>query len=365
MKKLAKQLEKLEKNSPEYDAIKGQIDYFDKMQYVMKIRLNSIYGACGNPYFRFYDVRSAESTTRSGREVLMHMVRHIAQLVDGEYTFPSDSIIYGDTDSCYFKTHATTVEEAVAIAEAISKKVNAGFPDFMVKAFLCSQEYKNMIAAEYEFVFDRGIFVNKKLYVLHLAYADGKMCDKMKIMGLQLKKTTIPKHVSKQLTTFVEQLLKGKEWSDLGKEIVQYKEDLLNSPDLLRIGLPKGIKGIEEYTDAYNMDNKTKLPGHVSASMFWNKCLDEYSDTTSVKITSGSKIKVFYLIKPFGRFKSIAIPTDTKKLPEWFNEHYLKLVDRQAQITRLVDAPLENIIGAIGKVIPTRKSLLVDELVEY
>jgi hypothetical protein len=74
---------------------------------------------------------------------------------------------------------------------------------------------------------------------------------------------------------------------------------------------------------------------------------------------------VFYLNKPFGRFKSIALPTDTKKVPDWFMEHFFNLVDREAQITRLVDDPLESIIDAIGKIIPTKKSLLVDELVEY
>lgn len=365
MKDLVKKASGLDKSSVEYNELQREIDYYDKMQYVMKIRLNSIYGACGNPYFRFYDVRNAESTTRSGQAVLMHMVRSIAHMLDGEYLFPSESVIYGDTDSCYFKTHASSLPEAITIADTITKNVNAGFPKFITDSFMCHSDYNNFIKAEYEFISSRSIFVAKKLYLLHLVYKEGKETDKMKIMGLQIKKTTIPKPIRKKLAALMEQLLKGKSWIEIGKEIVEYKDKLMNMDDILKIGLPKGIKKIEEYTELFNADPTTNLPGHIAAAMFWNKCLDVYDDKDSVKITSGSKLKVFYLTKSFGRFKSIAVPTDTKKLPAWFVQHYLGLIDKSMQVNRLVDKPLKNIIKAIGQVIPTKKLLFVEELLEY
>ncbi len=324
-----------------------------------------IYGCLGNPYFRFYDVRNAESTTRGGREILMHMVRKMAELLDGEYNYPSKSIIYGDTDSCYFKIDISNINKTIENINDITTTINSSFPLFLTESFLCNDKFNKFINAEWEFISDRAIFVDKKLYILHYIYDGGKFVDKMKVMGLSLKKTTIPKPISKQLTKFVENLLKGKDWNEIGKEIVDYRDKLLKSNDVLEIGLPKGIKGIEDYTDKFNLDNDTNLPGHVAASMFWNKCLDEYNDKSSPKISSGFKIKTFYFTKTFGRFKSIAVPTDTKKLPDWFMKHYHHLIDREAQVERLVDKPLENIIEAIGKRIPTKKSLLIDELVEY
>jgi DNA polymerase elongation subunit (family B) len=39
--------------------------YYDRLQYVYKIKLNSLYGALTNLYFRFYDLRMGESTTGS------------------------------------------------------------------------------------------------------------------------------------------------------------------------------------------------------------------------------------------------------------------------------------------------------------
>lgn len=78
------------------------------------------YGALTNYYFRFFDLRMGESTTGTGRAILRHQVRKVAEVLDGEYninppldeesfiksggTFPSESIIYGDTDSCVGST---------------------------------------------------------------------------------------------------------------------------------------------------------------------------------------------------------------------------------------------------------------------
>lgn len=79
--------------------LKQEAEYYDRVQYIKKIQLNSMYGCVGNQYFKFYDIRLAESTTRTSRGVLMHMVKKVAEIFDDEYTFPSESIIYGDTDS--------------------------------------------------------------------------------------------------------------------------------------------------------------------------------------------------------------------------------------------------------------------------
>jgi DNA polymerase elongation subunit (family B) len=333
-------------------------DHYDRMQYVMKIRLNSIYGCLGNPHFRFFDVRNALSTTQSGREVLFHMVKQIAKGVDGQYQYPSPCIIYGDTDSCYFRTMTRTVEESEIVARNVTKDVNESFPSFLEKAFLCSADRQKIVNCEYEFIFDGSIFVKKKLYLLHLATIGGKAVDKMKIIGLSIKKTGLPKHVRVTLQGFIKELVQGGDWHTLGKKIVEYREQLLNETDVVKIGLPQGIKVLSEYTAKYKVDSNTDLPGHVAACIFWNQCLEQYKDNVSLKITSGFKIKKFYLTQKFGRFKSIAVPTDQKELPRWFIENFVPYIDRFGQVTRLIDMPLKGILEATGKIIPTHKTLL-------
>lgn len=278
------------------------------------------------------------------------------------YFFGNNILLH---NSVYFKTHGRDQKDATQIADAVAKQVNDSFQTFMQQAFLCNPGFDDIIKSGREVVSDRGIFVDKKRYVLHLVDLDGHIVDKMKVMGLELKKTTLPKPIAKKLSAYVERLLKGESWEVISKDIVAFKEELRNTDDIMLLGLPKGIKGIEEYTKSFRLDPKTRLPGHVAASVFYNDLLQSNSDKESIVITSNMKIKVFYLMKTFGRFKSIAIPTDTEHIPSWFLSDIVPIIDREAQIQRLVDDPLQHIFKSIGKEIPSRQSMLVDELLEF
>jgi DNA polymerase elongation subunit (family B) len=187
--------------------------YYDKLQYVYKIKLNSYYGSLLNAYFRFYDKRLGESTTGTSRAILLHQCSKVCELLDGKYAATDRlehdkkgkphigysskwSVIYGDTDSTYFKTHATSLEEAIEVADAVGEVVSASFPEFMRESFLCSEGFDDIIKTGREIVSDKGIFVDKKRYFLHIADDEGYRCDKIKVMGLDTKKTTLPKEVS-------------------------------------------------------------------------------------------------------------------------------------------------------------------------
>ena len=176
-------------------------------------------------------------------------------------------------------------------------------------------------------------------------------------MGLDTKKTNLPAGVGDKLNSFVARYLKGEEWNDIAQSIVDYKKQLSMSENIMDIGLPKGIKNVDKYTNEYLIHGKdTRLPGHVAAAIHYNECLTKYQDRDSVKTTSGMKIKVFYLKGDHGKFKGIAIPTDSEYPPEWFSQYQ---VDIDAHIERLVDNPLSNIVKAIGEEVPTAHSIKV------
>ena len=70
------------------------------------------------------------------------------------------------------------------------------------------------------------------------------------------------------------------------------------------------------------------------------------------------KIRVYYIKQHVGKFKSIAIPVDIETVPKWFEKHYE--VNRKMHVERLVDNPLNNIIEAIGKAVPSKQSLFIE-----
>ena len=60
---------KLEKATDpvEIEKLKKEADSFGNKQTAMKLMLNSVYGAFGNPYFRFFDLRISEAITLGGQ----------------------------------------------------------------------------------------------------------------------------------------------------------------------------------------------------------------------------------------------------------------------------------------------------------
>ena len=82
-------------------------EYWDKRQLVKKINLNSLYGAILNQGCRFFDKRIGQSTTLTGRQIAKHMAAEVNRIITGDYNHIGKSIIYGDTDSCYFSAYST------------------------------------------------------------------------------------------------------------------------------------------------------------------------------------------------------------------------------------------------------------------
>jgi hypothetical protein len=90
--------------------------------------------------------------------------------------------------------------------------------------------------------------------------------------------------------------------------------------------------------------------------------LKEYGDVDNMPISSGTKIKVYYLKKKIGKFSSIAIPTDMEVLPQWFIDNFIPKIDKDKQISRLVDNPLDNILKALDITSPTSQELHAHDL---
>ena len=430
-----------------YDAHMEKSTYYDRLQYVYKIKLNSTYGALTNYRFRFFRLEMGESTTGTGRGVLQHQLRKVTEILGGDYNsqfplygsmadleersgagkkdkkhksdlslygmevkqgnrgykarhedldgtendeiegtlidaakygpevcldgphfngqFDSEYVVYGDTDSCYFATGADNQEDATKIADFVADRVNKSFPAFMREAFLCQPGYDEHIKCGREVVSDAGIFVDKKRYVLHLVDLDGNKVDKLKVMGLEMRKTTTPKPIQNFLKDAVSMVLSEKPWDEINQFIIDYRDSVLFSMDLMDIGLPKGVKKVEEYSQKKAMvydefGKKYAIPGHVSATLHFNECLAEYGDKENAPIGSNTKIKVFYLKKPVNGYKSIALPTDIERIPDWFTQNYK--VDRALHAEKLIDANLGHIFKAIGKEVPTHQSVLFNSL---
>lgn len=354
-----------------YMELSQKVRYYDQLQYIFKIKLNSLYGALLNKHFRFYDERLGESTTGTGRAILRFQCSKVNDLLVGAQDPEGEAIYYGDTDSTYFNalagsdvsnmSQAEKEELAVERADWVADQVNDAYPAFMREAFLCTEEYDKEVKCAREVVSPKGIFVTKKRYVLWVTNLDGRPCDYLKVMGLDTKKTILPRYIQDALNGYIERFLKGTDWDTIAKDVVSFKDELAKRK-FIELGIPKGINKVETYTQNYEMDENTRLPGHVRASILFNQMLDEHGDTATMRVTSGMRVLLFYLARPMGKFKSIAIPADEEWIPEWFSEMNISI---ETQIQKLVDDPLKNILKAIDRESPSHQTLFEATVVEF
>ena len=89
-----------DKNQVQY--LEKQVARYNNLQLAKKVTLNSAYGALGNQYFRFFDIRIAEGITTAGQLSIRWIEKKINEYMnDLLKTQNEDYVIASDTDSIY------------------------------------------------------------------------------------------------------------------------------------------------------------------------------------------------------------------------------------------------------------------------
>jgi DNA polymerase elongation subunit (family B) len=336
-------------------------EYWDKRQLVKKINLNSLYGAILNPGCRFFDKRIGQSTTLTGRSIAKHMDAYVNECLTGKYDHVGDSIIYGDTDSCYFSAWPVLKDEikegrmewskeiAVQLYDGIADQVNQSFPGFMEQAFHVPREMGSVIRGGREIVAIKGLFITKKRYAVMYYDKEGKRKDvegkpgEVKAMGLDLKRSDTPKIIQDFLSTILQDVLSGAQRDAIIEKVREFKYEFKERPGWEK-GSPKRVNNLTKYAKEEERLGRANMPGHVRAALNWNNLRRMNSDNYSMQIVDGMKTIVCKLkSNPLG-WTSIGYPTDELHLPQWFKE--LPFDDSEMETT-VVDQKLDNLLGVL------------------
>ena len=336
-------------------------EYWDKRQLVKKINLNSLYGAILNPGCRFFDNRIGQSTTLTGRQIAKHMASKVNEIITGEYDHVGKSIIYGDTDSCYFSAYSTlkkdiekgaipwTRESVIELYDTIGETVNGTFIRFMQDAFHVPKTRGEVIKAGREIVASKGLFITKKRYAVLYYDKEGKRTDvdgkpgKIKAMGLDLKRSDTPVVIQDFLSNVLERVLTGQSKEEVLEYITDFRTEFKTRPGWEK-GSPKRANNITEYAAKEKKAGKANMPGHVRASLNWNTLKRMMDDKYSMNITDGAKVIVCKIKDNPMAYTSVAYPVDELRLPQWFKD--LPFDDAEMETT-VIDEKLENLIGVL------------------
>jgi DNA polymerase elongation subunit (family B) len=336
-------------------------EYWDKRQLVKKINLNSLYGAILNPGCRFFDKRIGQSTTLTGRAIAKHMDAYVNECITGKYDHVGETIIYGDTDSCYFSAWPVLKKEveegrmtwskemAIQLYDSIADQVNASFPGFMETAFHVPREMGEVIKGGREVVASKGLFITKKRYAVMIIDKEGKRQDvagkpgKVKAMGLDLKRSDTPKVIQEFLSEILDDVLTSATRDEIIAKIREFKYLFKERPGWEK-GSPKRVNNLTKYGKEEERLGKANMPGHVRAALNWNNLRRMNGDKYSLQIVDGMKTIVCKLkANPLG-WTSIGYPTDEQQLPAWFKE--LPFDDSEMEAT-VVDQKIDNLLSVL------------------
>jgi len=338
--------------------------------------LNSLYGAILNPHCRFFDKRIGQSTTLTGRAITKHMGAETNRMLTGEYDHTGDCMIYGDTDSVYFSAvpalpegQTLDMESAIKLYDHISDTVSDTFPQWLKDTFNVPLAAGAVMKAGREVVGRSGLFITKKRYAIQVLDLEGWQPEggKLKVMGLDLKRSDTPEFIQDFLEEILSDCLNGSAEEEVIDKVREYKKYFKGLPNWQK-GMPKRVNNLTTYTakmaekarvnapdnyrlhrlDALKEDGKKKgatIPGHVRASINWNNFKQAQGDNYSMTITDGMKVIVCRLKSNAMGYDSIAYPTDEMHLPDWFKELPF---DEEAMEMAVLDKKVTNVIGAMG-----------------
>jgi DNA polymerase elongation subunit (family B) len=283
------------------------ISRLKNLQMAMKIALNSAYGAIGNKYFRYYDLRIAEGITLSGQLSIRWMANKLNDFMNK--TLKSDDkdyVIAIDTDSIYLTLEDLvekvcvdkTPEEKIAFMDKTCEKVLQPFIDGGYQEL---SEYMNAYGQKMqmkrEVLADKAIWVAKKRYVLNVHNSEGVQYakPKIKVMGLEMVKSSTPAVVRKKLKDALEVIL-HKDQSALQTFVKEFKRDF-TSLSVNDVSFPRSVSSLKEYTGTPIYKKGT--PIQVRGALLFNHYLKMKGLTRKYEpITNGNKIKFVYLRTP-------------------------------------------------------------------
>jgi len=288
------------------------------------------------------------------------------------YFFANGILVH---NSCYFKTHASDKEEAVAVADETARLTNDSFPEFVRRSFNCQPGFDNLIKAGREVVVERGIFQAKKKYVLKVVDLEGASVDKLKSQGSEIKKADTPKIIQQFLKDLMGLLLDGKDYPTIEEFVNRRRKDLLGKDgDIFTMGVAKQVNNLDAFYAAWQRagypaqgklntgNGPQNVPGHVRAAMNYNRLVSTYEQGAKL-LKSGDKVIIFYLKGNPDGLKSIAFPADAYEFPSWFTEHFA--VDTKLTEQKMIDAKLDGIFEAMGWEVPTPQRALVNKLLRF
>lgn len=337
---------------------------YKNFQQAKKIQLNSVYGAMGNPGFRWYDPRYAESITLSGQLSIRWMENKLNKYLNKvNGTENVDYIIAIDTDSMYlnmdkfvekFMPGRPTKEIVAWLDKVCAQKLEPLIDSYYDELAVYVNAYEQKMKMKREAIADKGIWTGKKHYILNVYNNEGVSYEEpeLKIMGIEAVRSSTPSACRDNIKKALRVIMDRTEEETL-QFIENFRAEFSKLP-FEEVAFPRSVSDIEKWQGIGKEQYKKGTPIQVKASIVYNRMIEEKGIANRYrKINSGEKIKFAYLRMPNpARDTVVAAP---EQLPEalGLNDY----IDYNTQFDKSFIEPLRSILDAVGWKVERRGTL--------
>jgi DNA polymerase elongation subunit (family B) len=333
----------------------SEISRLNNLQMARKIQINSLYGAMGSNYFRYYDVRIAEGITMQGQLAIRWASNAINRFMNKACkTEGVDYVIYNDTDSVYLSLEKLVnlhwadkmdnPNEIVGLIDDFCEKI---MQKVINNSYTELAEYMNAyqqkMIMKREAIAEAAVFVAKKMYAMSVHNSEGVQYKepKLKVVGLHLVRSSTPGIVRGILKQGVREVLYGSEAS-VQNFISKYRREY-DKASVEEIAFPRGVNGLRQY--AGSPIYSKGCPIHVRAALLYNHYLKKLKlENQYEAIKEGSKIRFVYLKLPNPFHENVIGFPD--KLPIEFGLH--KYIDHDMMFEKSFVDGMKSILDPLG-----------------
>lgn len=341
------------------------ISRYHNMQFVKKIQLNSAYGALGNKYFRWFDLKHAEAITTSGQLAIRYIEKEINSYLNKMLkTEGRDYVIASDTDSIYITLDALVSQlgkekpETSKIVSVVDKFCQAKLEPFIDDAYerlgRRVNAYSQKMRMKRENIADKGIWTAKKRYILNVYNQEGVAFSepKLKMMGIEAIRSSTPASCKDNIKKALKIIMSSDDETELRKFINEFRKKFATMP-FEEVAFPRSCNNMSEYVDSASIYKKG-TPIHVRGALLYNYLIKQKKLTDRLpKIMNSDKIKFAYMKLP-NPIRENVFSTPGEMPSEFALDKY---IDYDLQFEKAFIDPIKNILEAIGWELEERSTL--------
>jgi DNA polymerase elongation subunit (family B) len=360
---IAKQELENEKDVSKRFTIEKRIARYNNLQLAKKVCLNSAYGAMGNEFFRFFDLRIALAVTMSGQLSIRWIEKKLNEYMNNLLKTDTDYVIASDTDSIYLnlgplveKVYPST-QEPQKVISFMDKICEDKIQPYIDKSYQELADYvhayEQKMQMKREALADKAIWTAKKRYIMNVYNNEGVQYAEpnLKVMGLEMVKSSTPEFIRGKMEEIIKLMMNSTE-EHVQRFIVEFKEEFRKLP-AEDVSFPRGIRGIQKYSHPTTLYSKG-TPIHVKGAIIYNHTLKQKGLTKKYPlINEGEKIKFSYLKMP-NPFKDTVISFPVRLPKEFDLDQY---IDYDMQFEKAFLEPIKVVLDCMGWYVEKQSTL--------